>query len=267
MKRFQSIQIMRGIAASMVMLYHFGYSNSNFLAIFPSFGSLFKYGDLGVGMFFVISGFVIPYAMHSTTYRINDNAWPFFIRRIVRLEPAYIVSPLLAFVLTYAAARTPGYHGPSEPSLREFLPQFVYLAPWFDVPWLNAWTLAIEFQFYLFMLLAAPLLLSGPGWPRVLLFGTIALRSSSAISVHCFTIFLVSRWDSPSFCSISSVSSLWIWLAFASYFFWLLQPKPLSQPLLSRQFPRFSFSYPSIGPFQSYRSSERSHTPSTWFIR
>jgi len=109
MKRFQSIQIMRGIAASMVMLYHFGYSNSNFLAIFLSFGSPFKYGDLGVWMFFVISGFVIPYAMHSTTYRINDSAWLFFIGRIVWLEPAYIVSLLLAFVLTYAAARTPGY--------------------------------------------------------------------------------------------------------------------------------------------------------------
>jgi hypothetical protein len=66
MKRFQSIQIMRGIAASMVVLYHFGYSNSNFLAAFPTFGSLFRYGDLGVWMFFVISGFVIPYAMHST---------------------------------------------------------------------------------------------------------------------------------------------------------------------------------------------------------
>lgn len=78
MKRLQSIQIMRGIAASMVMLYHFGYSNSNFLAAFPSFGSLFKYGDLGVWMFFVISGFVIPYAMHSTTYRIRDSAWLFF---------------------------------------------------------------------------------------------------------------------------------------------------------------------------------------------
>jgi peptidoglycan/LPS O-acetylase OafA/YrhL len=85
MKRFQSIQIMRGIAASMVVLYHFGYSNDNFLAAFPSFGSLFKYGDLGVWMFFVISGFVIPYAMHSTSYRLSDSAWPFLLRRLVRL--------------------------------------------------------------------------------------------------------------------------------------------------------------------------------------
>jgi peptidoglycan/LPS O-acetylase OafA/YrhL len=179
MKRFQSIQIMRGIAASMVVLYHFGYSNDNFLAAFPAFGSLFKYGDLGVWMFFVISGFVIPYAMHSTSYRIADSAWPFLLRRIVRLEPAYIVSLFVAFALAYAAARTPGYRGPPEPSLKDFLLQFVYLAPWLNVPWLDdvAWTLAIEFQFYLFMLLAAPLLLSNRAWPKLLFFAAIAATS------------------------------------------------------------------------------------------
>lgn len=179
MKRFQSIQIMRGIAASMVVLYHFGYSNTNFLSAFPFFGSLFKYGDLGVWMFFVISGFVIPYAMYSASYRITDGAWPFLLRRIVRLEPAYIVSLFLAFVLAYAAARTPGYRGPPEPSLKDFLLQFVYLAPWFDVPWLDdvAWTLAIEFQFYLFMLIAAPLLLSKPAWSKTLFFAAIVASS------------------------------------------------------------------------------------------
>jgi peptidoglycan/LPS O-acetylase OafA/YrhL len=178
MKWFQSIRIMRGIAASMVVLYHFGYSNSNFLAAFPSFGSLFRYGDLGVWMFFVISGFVIPYAMHSANYGMNE-AWPFLLRRLVRLEPAYIVSLLLAFALAYTAARTPGYRGPPEPSLRDYLLQFVYLAPWFGVPWLDdvAWTLAIEFQFYLVMLLAAPLLLSRLAWPKVLLFAAIVATS------------------------------------------------------------------------------------------
>jgi hypothetical protein len=60
MKRFQSIQIMRGIAASMVVLYHFGYSNSNFLAAFPSFGSLFRYGDLGVWIVFCYFRFRHP---------------------------------------------------------------------------------------------------------------------------------------------------------------------------------------------------------------
>ena len=162
MKRLESIQIMRGIAATMVMIHHFTYANPGFAASFPAFTALFQYFSLGVWMFFVISGFVIPYAMYSIDYQISTDAWRFFLRRLVRLEPTYIVSVLVAFALTFAAARTPDYGGPPEPSLRDFLLQFLYLSQWFHIPWLidPAWTLAIEFQFYLFMLLAAPLLLS-----------------------------------------------------------------------------------------------------------
>lgn len=162
MKRLESIQIMRGIAATMVMVHHFTYANRNFSAAFPAFTGLLRYCWLGVWMFFVISGFVIPYAMYSMNYRISDDAWSFFLRRIVRLEPAYIVSVFVAFALAFAATRTPGYGGPPEPSLKDFSLQFLYLCQWFHVPWLidPAWSLAIEFQFYLFMLAAAPLLLS-----------------------------------------------------------------------------------------------------------
>jgi exopolysaccharide production protein ExoZ len=59
MKRLESIQIMRGIAATMVMIHHFTYANPNFAASFPAFTQLFKYCSLGIWMFFVISGFVI----------------------------------------------------------------------------------------------------------------------------------------------------------------------------------------------------------------
>jgi peptidoglycan/LPS O-acetylase OafA/YrhL len=153
---------MRGIAACMVMIHHFTYANPKVAALFPAFTGLFRYSSLGVWMFFVISGFVIPYAMHSMNYRISDDAWPFLLRRIVRLEPAYIASVFVAFALSFIATRTPGYGGPPVPSLSSFLLQFLYLCQWFDVPWLidPAWSLAIEFQFYLFMLMAAPLLLS-----------------------------------------------------------------------------------------------------------
>jgi peptidoglycan/LPS O-acetylase OafA/YrhL len=51
MKRFQSIQIMRGIAASMVVLYHFGYSNDNFLAAFPASARFSNTATLAFGCF------------------------------------------------------------------------------------------------------------------------------------------------------------------------------------------------------------------------
>jgi peptidoglycan/LPS O-acetylase OafA/YrhL len=140
--------------------------NRRFAMLRYRVGSISCY--LGVTMFFVISGFVIPHAMDSMIYRVRD-AGSFFLRRIVRLEPTFIISVLLAVFIGFLAARTPGYQGDLFTlSLKEFLLQFLYLGPWFNVPWINginfvAWTLAIEFQYYLLMLLAAPLLLSRSG--------------------------------------------------------------------------------------------------------
>jgi peptidoglycan/LPS O-acetylase OafA/YrhL len=178
--RLESVHVMRGIAASSVMMCHLTYANENFRAKLPSFSSLFSYGHLGVWMFFVISGFVIPFAMKGLGYRFPASAWPFFLRRIVRLEPPYIISVFLAFALAYVAARTPGYRGaPFSLDLQTFLVQFVYLAPWFHRPWINvvAWTLAIEFQYYILMLFIGPLLVSGSRYKLVLLFAFVVASS------------------------------------------------------------------------------------------
>ncbi len=217
-RRFESIHVMRGIAAFSVMMYHLTYANDNFREKMPELSSLFSYGDLGVWMFFVISGFVIPFAMKGLGYQFPASAWAFFLRRIVRLEPPYIISVFLAFVLAYAAASTPGYHGaPFSPDLQTFLVQFVYLAPWFHKPWVNgvAWTLAIEFQYYTLMLIIGPLLLSGSKHKLFLLFALIVassllIKEERAVFVYlpCFGLGFASllyyekRLNFASFCGL-----------------------------------------------------------------
>lgn len=196
--RLESIHVMRGIAAFAVMICHLTYANDNFRAKLPAFSSFFSYGFLGVWMFFVISGFVIPFAMKGLEYRFPASAWPFFLRRVVRLEPPYVVSVLLAFAIAYVAARTPGYRGaPFSPDLQTLSVQFVYLAPWFDKPWINgvAWTLAIEFQYYILMLLIGPLLLSASKGKLVLLFAFVVasslfIRDARAVFLYlpCFAL-------------------------------------------------------------------------------
>ena len=61
-KRLYQIDLFRFIAALMVVLFHYTFrgfiANSSILE-FPVLGSLFKYGYLGVDLFFMISGFVI----------------------------------------------------------------------------------------------------------------------------------------------------------------------------------------------------------------
>src|ERR1035441_2897196 len=48
-----------------------------------------KYGWLGVEIFFVISGFIIPYSLYKAGYRVSDFT-RFLLKRIARLDPPYL---------------------------------------------------------------------------------------------------------------------------------------------------------------------------------
>jgi len=118
------------------------------------------YGWLGVEVFFVISGFVIPFALWRSNYLIGDFG-RFICKRVVRLDPPYFATILLVIGLGYASTRAPGFQGePFQFSLPQTLLHVGYLNGLFDVPWLNPvfWTLALEFQYYLLMALIFPLI-------------------------------------------------------------------------------------------------------------
>lgn len=117
----------------------------------------------GVEIFFVISGFVIPFALHRAGYSIGAFG-TFLARRLVRLDPPYLVSAVMCLALWFLWATVPHLHGPPfDPQIAPLLLHIGYLNAFFGRPWLNPvyWTLAIEFQYYigmglLFGLLAAP---------------------------------------------------------------------------------------------------------------
>jgi peptidoglycan/LPS O-acetylase OafA/YrhL len=182
-ERIQSVEHLRGLAASAVMWFHFTQGNPNFLSdgLLKASGA---YGYLGVEIFFVISGFVIPYAMAGRSYRLADGTG-FFLRRIVRLEPPYLATVVLCLLLVALGSMTPWFRGepPTTALIGTALLHPAYLVPWFDVEWLNPvfWTLAIEFQYYLLILFAAPALLSNSRrLNRVFLGSTAALSISTA---------------------------------------------------------------------------------------
>ena len=64
-----------------------------------------KYGWLGVEMFFVVSGFVIPWALHRGGYRLKDYG-RFLLKRVLRLDPPYVLSIALVLGLAYASTRS-----------------------------------------------------------------------------------------------------------------------------------------------------------------
>lgn len=143
---------LRGLAALAVCWFHFTHGNPNFLpdGVLKSSGA---FGWLGVEMFFVISGFIIPYSLSRGGYRLSDYP-TFLLKRIIRLDPPYIAALILILALGYASSAVPGFRGqPFAPTWAQVALHLGYINVFFGYPWLSPvfWTLAIELQYYLLM--------------------------------------------------------------------------------------------------------------------
>lgn len=169
-KHMPVLDSLRAFAALSVCLFHFvcsipGFINSEIIK------SIFSYGECGVQMFFVISGFIIPWSLFNSSYSIK-NYFTFVTKRFIRLEPPYLVSLLLAVLITYVRVMSPHYNGLDiTPSAKQIALHFGYLIPFFkDQTWIRPiyWTLAIEFQYYLSLGLLFPLIANNKMVYRVL---------------------------------------------------------------------------------------------------
>ncbi len=83
-----SLDLLRGLAAVAVCYFHFTHGNPDFLSKTNILYQSGRYGFLGVDVFFVISGFVIPYAMYRGMYRFK-NFGTFLLKRVIRIEPPF----------------------------------------------------------------------------------------------------------------------------------------------------------------------------------
>lgn len=150
--RISNIDVLRGLASLAVCWFHLTntYVESSLVRTSGS------YGWLGVEVFFVLSGFIIPYAMCVSGYAFSTG-WKIFLwKRLTRIEPPYLTSIVLVIALWYASSLVPGFQGrpPSNIFSAQTLLHVGYLNGIAGYPWLNVvyWTLAIEFQFYILML-------------------------------------------------------------------------------------------------------------------
>lgn len=154
-----TIDAMRGIAALSVCLFHFGGSGLVKLAT-PITSAATGWGVHGVDIFFVISGFVIPYVLLRSGYRWR-SAPRFLARRFLRVgPPAYMV--LVAAIAQYwlIDRLTGGNRWFSQLTGQQLLANIAFIVPFTGEKWINGvfWTLAVEFQYYLILALVYPLL-------------------------------------------------------------------------------------------------------------
>ena len=158
--RNQTVDALRGLAALSVCFFHF--TNGTHFRASSFLAPVGAYGWLGVDVFFVISGFIVPYAMWRAGYTLS--AWPtFMVKRLVRLEPPYLVSIAIVMLLGIASTMAPGFLGPAiDWTPAQIAGHLGYLNTLLGLPWLNPvyWSLAIELQFYILIGLAMPALVA-----------------------------------------------------------------------------------------------------------
>ena len=85
--RFQELDALRGVAALMVVFFHFTMNR-------VGYNTVFKLGTTGVDLFFIISGFVIFMSIQKVS-----NSKEFIINRVSRLYPTYWAAVCFAFII------------------------------------------------------------------------------------------------------------------------------------------------------------------------
>ena len=141
-----SIQYLRGLAALGVVFCHFGLALTNY----PALASAFGFGQIGVPVFFFISGFIIVYSLEKSGYKANQF-FTFLVKRSIRIDPPYWVVIGLFIALGYFLNHLPSYKGAIfHFDFGQFAAHIFYAVPFTSYPFYNhiLWTLCVEFQFY-----------------------------------------------------------------------------------------------------------------------
>jgi peptidoglycan/LPS O-acetylase OafA/YrhL len=215
--RLATVDCLRGIAALSVVWYHCtvgsGVLQDSWLARSG------RYGWLGVEMFFVISGFIIPYSLHQSGYRTGDFG-RFLLKRIARLDPPYFATILLCIALSYAVTLAPGFRGEwPHYTWAQLAAHIAYFNSFLHLRWVNVvfWSLGIEFQYYLLIGLTFPLLVtraSGVRWGFLgLLLAVSLLIRDEALVFRYLPLFVAGMLAFQSKAGLISTRALLVGLA------------------------------------------------------
>ena len=149
-RRIPELDGLRAVAVLAVVLFHYFQAYPLYYSYGAELLPLARYGDLGVEMFFVISGFVITLSLEH-----QPGAWRFAVKRFARLWPAMAVCSGITFAVVHTVDSS--FSQEVQGGLSGFVASWTFTSQDFwhvafgfdgyvDVVY---WTLAIEIRFYL----------------------------------------------------------------------------------------------------------------------
>ena len=151
---FAGFDGLRAIAALLVVVVHTSFHTGD--AYDPGIGPFFARAEMGVAVFFVISGFLLyrPFAVAHLDAAAVPNAGTFLVRRFLRIYPAYWLALVVGVLVVDEKIYVNGWAG---------LIRCALLVQGFQPLWslqglTQSWTLTVEVAFYLSLPLYAWLL-------------------------------------------------------------------------------------------------------------
>ncbi len=170
--QFVMIDVLRGFAALSVLVYHV-IVHMNWVE-FPTSGPLlwFRIGWMGVDLFFVISGLVISLSAFSMLDTGADFHKTFAIHRLVRIVPLYYAT-CLVFILFIRPELLFQADWPLDIGSHLLFFHNTIATYQGSIDGSN-WSLGVEMQFYIIVLLFAPLLKRAPWWSIAIVLTIIA---------------------------------------------------------------------------------------------
>jgi exopolysaccharide production protein ExoZ len=176
-QRLLSMEGIRGFAVLLVFFVHFNALYGSYARLHPYLagpsGFLGSVGNIGVDLFFVLSGYLI----YGVLLRRKVSYLKFVRRRIVRIYPTFLAVFLLYLLLSALVRSQSKIHGPFLSVASYVLANALLLPGIFNItPIITvAWSLSYEFFFYLLLPLVVWVtrLRAWPRWSRVCMFLTI----------------------------------------------------------------------------------------------
>ncbi len=137
---------LRAVAAWLVFIHHF----NPFAAKTGFFFGLAQQGYTGVSLFFVLSGFLLPYHYYDAPLATRTGLADYFWRRFIRIYPLLFLVVSGTFLLRYFAGKLP-YENPAG----EYLLNITLLKGFSDAHKFSgvaqSWSLTVEETFYVLL--------------------------------------------------------------------------------------------------------------------
>lgn len=167
--RFAFIDALRAVAALSVVLFH-AREGKHVEIIFSRLprwiAALIQHGNLGVAIFFVLSGFVISHSIYAERVSVRFVG-RFMLRRSLRLDPPYWIAIGISLGFAFLSAKIVPDKETLHVSLGQITAHLFYLQDILGYQSINAvfWTLCLEVQFYLVYVILLAIARNDPDVP------------------------------------------------------------------------------------------------------